>query len=87
MTHPKTATLVDRITEDLMTNGAGQEASRLVLEMETPQGARDLGGRGPGSVRDTIEAHMGKVVVLPYNYDELDDKKKARLEDYIRGLL
>jgi len=44
--------LSERIAKELMTNGAGEEAQRLVLEL--PDG-RDGGGWCKQSVIDTIE--------------------------------
>ena len=50
--------LAKEIAEDLMTNGEGHKAERLVLELK---GGRDGGGRCFGSVRDVIAHHLERL--------------------------
>lgn len=53
--------LAKEIAEDLMTNGEGHKAERLVLELKE---GRDGGGRCFGSVRDVIACHLERLEVL-----------------------
>ena len=61
MTEQEVEQLAEWIVSDLFTNGVGQKAKRLVLELED---GRDGGGWGRGPAKDRIETILRSQVAV-----------------------